>query len=249
MEAIDSLEKLPFHTELAVIINCGTKWFTTLALASAARHAAMPILLIDCESQDGSEDHFRQLSDALDFSFYWLNWPLRPHGEALDQLFADIPAERVLLVDSDLEIVNDSLVGKMKEKLLTTEGAYGAGFLHSGGWMSAPDHYFPPHTAFYAERMWIPLVLLDTQRIRRALDDGHSFLARKIYLEFPSAPRLARFLSQRYRLPWIRNVRLPRKSNLPEDWPYPERPAFIDYDTGALIHRSLTQRQQGFAPL
>ena len=105
IQHIDKLSALPVADEYAVIINCGTKWVTTLALLSALRHAAMPVLLIDCESCDGSRAHFETLAQQNELSFHFLAWPLRPHPQALDELFANIPATKVLLVDSDVEIL------------------------------------------------------------------------------------------------------------------------------------------------
>lgn len=55
---IQSLSDLAPEPERAIIINVNTKLVTTLALLSTIRHAGMPVLLIDCESTDGSLRHF-----------------------------------------------------------------------------------------------------------------------------------------------------------------------------------------------
>ena len=58
---INNLSDLPRSRERAVIINVGTKIVSPLALLSTLRYAGMPVLLIDCESKDGSLDHFIKL--------------------------------------------------------------------------------------------------------------------------------------------------------------------------------------------
>ncbi len=55
------------------------KLVTTLALLSALRYAGMPVLIIDCRSEDGSWEHFIKLMEAYDFDL--LSAPLKKHGE------------------------------------------------------------------------------------------------------------------------------------------------------------------------
>ncbi len=52
------IEDVPHTEKRAVIINCGTKEVTTLALLSTLRHTEMPVILIDCDSKDGSLEFF-----------------------------------------------------------------------------------------------------------------------------------------------------------------------------------------------
>src|SRR5687768_15725113 len=101
---VHSLLDLPRVENRAIIINVGTKWVTTLALLSALRYARMPVLVIDCESKDGSAEHFKALMQ--NHSFDLLSAPLKPHGHTLDWLFINIQSENVLLLDSDAEILN-----------------------------------------------------------------------------------------------------------------------------------------------
>ena len=82
---IKTLAELGARDEQAVIINVGTKLVSTLALASALRFAGMPVLVIDCESDDGSFAHFSALQSRLNFDL--LAAPLRRHSAALDWLF------------------------------------------------------------------------------------------------------------------------------------------------------------------
>lgn len=202
MKELASLDALPPADACAVIINCGTRWYSTLALAGCRRHFDGPVLLINCGDQDGSRAHFRRLADTVDDGFHWLEWPLRKHGTALDALFARIPARRVLLVDSDLEIRGRAIVDDLFATLDAHADAYGAGFLQEATWLMPPVHKLPPHVAYYATRPWIPLVLLDVAKVRKALDAGASFLAERSHAELGGG-RWARLLAHRFRLPLL----------------------------------------------
>src|SRR5215472_5401835 len=96
---LESIRDLKAADAQAVIINAGTKHAATLALLSALRYAGMPVLLIDCESKDGSLEHFSRLMETHEFDL--LSAPLKSHGGTLDWLFDVVPAEKVLLIDSD----------------------------------------------------------------------------------------------------------------------------------------------------
>jgi hypothetical protein len=76
MRVVHHLADLPSAPVRAVIINCGTRWVTSLALVSTLRNTDNPVLLIDCGSEDGSEAHFRALARRLALDFDWLSWPL-----------------------------------------------------------------------------------------------------------------------------------------------------------------------------
>lgn len=243
MIRIESLRQLPEVDAYAVVINCDTNWHTTLALAACQKYVDMPVLLIDCQTTQSSRSHFSLVAEHLDKQFFWLEWPLRPHGVALDQVISEIPASRVLLVDSDLEIVVDELVEDLISALDSVPSTYGAGFTHAAAWMEPPSHALPSGVAYHMERMWIPLVLLDVGKVRMALEGGHSFLATRDHAELGGG-WLARLASYRYRLPLLRRLPLPRaqRSGLP-------KAAWFEYDTGARIHRALTMRGYGFATL
>lgn len=238
MRVVGSLSELPPTEELAVIINCGTKWVTTLALAAATAHARAPILLIDCASRDGSREHFAALARRRGIAFDWLEWPLRVHGVALDQLFAEVRAQRVLLVDSDLEILTGDVIARMRAALAATPNAYGAGFLHAAEWMG-PAHALHERAGFYAERMWIPCVMLRAADMRRAREAGCSFAARSTFHDFAGFPRLSRLAAQRYKLPILRKHALWRPRPHPDAALGAEGqygPAFVAFDTGADVH-------------
>lgn len=249
MLVIARLHDLPPVKELAVIINCGTKWVSTLALASALRHAAMPVLMIDCESGDGSEAHFAGLARKHGFTFFWLSWPLRPHPDALDQLFAEIPAKFVLLVDSDVEIRTSAVIETMRAALAAHADAYGSGFLQRGEWLGPPQHLLPARTGYYAERMWIPLTLLRTSVVRDAFLAGSCFAARRPFFEIGGHPRISRLLGYRFRVPGLRYLRLPRSANGAASAVDGVRPAFIDYDTGADLHHFLVAGGHSYCAL
>jgi len=239
MKRIDHLADLPRVPVLAVIINCSTKWVSTLALLSTLR-TQTPVLLIDCESTDHSFEHFEDLSRRLGLDFHWLSWPLRRHGIALDALFRDVPASTVLLVDSDVELREPAVVAQMRAALDADAKAYGAGFVHRAEWMDA-RHGLPEHIGFYAERMWIPLVLLRTVRIQDAIARGAGFAQQRVFSEIPGRPVLSRWIGARFWVPGLRNLGVARRDQT--------TPAFTEYDTGARIHRCLLGAGDTFATL
>ena len=242
MKVIQALDELPFVEAQAIIINCGTKWVTTLALASALKNSGMPVLLIDCESKDGSHGHFQQIADRYGWSFHWLSWPLRPHSDALDEIFRKIPASTVLLVDSDAEIRAPDLVNAMRSGLNSHHQNYGAGFLQPAGWLEPPAHLLPKKTGYSAERMWIPVSLLRVDLIRIALNNGASFKTRRPFFEIRDHTKLSRLIGYRFRIPGLRKLEFPgfQHSGRSDDLRVEGiRPAFMDFDTGADLHRHL----------
>ncbi|HEY0232304.1 MAG TPA: hypothetical protein VGC55_13710 [Dokdonella sp.] len=237
---IQALDELPPLPALAVIINCGTRWFTSLALASAHR-TGLPLLVIDCESRDGSRDHLARLSEHHGIDFYWLDWPLRTHGLTLDALFRNSTAETLLLVDSDVEIEDPLTVRRMIEALDAAPASYGAGFIHAAEWMGA-KHGVAEGVGFYAERMWIPLTLLRTRAVQAALAGGASFVQMRRFTEFPHWPRLSRWLGLRFFLPIVNRWQARRLAEA-------KRPVFHEYDTGARMHSVLLGLGYGFVAL
>jgi hypothetical protein len=251
MQIVAQLTDLPFTPARAVIINCGTKWVTSLALASVLANTDCPVLVIDCESKDGSAFHFERLARSCGLDFHWLRWPLRTHPDALDALFRSVPSDFVLLVDSDVELLSRRVFAGMTSEIAADASAYGAGFLHGPAWMG-PEHGLPSCTGYYAERMWIPLVLLRTASIRRVLRAGCSFANRRPFLEIPGWPRLSHWVGYRYRIRGMRHLRVPGRrarhgtQRVEINGQYP---AFVEYDTGADLHRRLQQEGHSFARL
>jgi len=227
----------------AVIINCNTRWVTTLALLSALRHVGVPILLIDCESTDGSWDWFIELSQKHEFDL--IKAPLRPHGVTLDNLFRDIPASQVLLIDSDLEILSPEISATTIHAAAAAE-TYGAGFLHAGELIRGGrrDEHLPASAnGFYMERMWIPFTCLNVAPVRAALAAGLTFMHSRDYLEFAGSLLVSKVLYARHRLPIIKNLELKwlqrfrqQAATLGNAHGQVSSPAFREYDTGAQLH-------------
>ncbi len=231
-------------SERAVIINCSTKAVSTLALMAAARFAGMPILLIDCESTDGSLAWFRNMRSRVEFDL--ISAPLKPHGKTLDDLFCASKDAALLLVDSDLEILQNDLMPLLRSQLAEPM-QYGAGFLHQD---RSPN--LGPAAAVergrYADRMWIPLTFLKVAPVRNAIQAGATFMHSRDYLEFPWNKTLARWIYARHRIPLLRKLSLASFADARERL-HGERSAFREYDTGARIHEALVRTGWSFAHL
>jgi hypothetical protein len=205
------------------------------------------VLVIECQSRDGSRRHFERLTQLKGLTFDWLEWPLRPHPDALDVLFRGIAAERVLLLDSDAELLGAGVVAEMSRALAADSGAYGSGFLHRGGWMGA-EHRLAPRSAYYAERMWIPCVLLRTEAVRDAIRAGGSFANRRIYpsLSGEGIGTKLRSLACRLQRPPLLGAPSPSGDGMASGGP---RPIFFEYDTGAALHGALRRAGHSFAAI
>jgi glycosyltransferase involved in cell wall biosynthesis len=235
---------MPARSAEVVIINCSTRELTTLALLSALRHGGLPVTVIDCESTDGSVEFFRRLQQQMSFNLAQL--PLRRHGVTLDRIFSEASQDALLLLDSDAEILDPRLVPSMLEAL--GPGTYGSGFLHAGEWLSAP-HHGGEHKGWYAERMWIPCVMLDAAAVAEALTAGQSFRQRVIGNEMTQWPWLSQLLWQRFRVPGLRHVALERFGARRQEY-HGVRPHYIYCDTGADLHdHMLGRRGMRFANL
>ena len=233
---LTDLSHLTPSGEQAVIINAGTRLATTLAFFSALRHAGMPVLIIDCQSGDGSWEHFMKLMETYEFDL--LSAPLRKHGETLDWLFRNTAAEKILLVDSDVEILDSYVIRTMK-KFIDEDKVFGSGFVHGPCWL--PDHQ---GVGYYHERMWIPLTMLKVPLVRQALEAGHSFIDKTILNDFGPSPFISRLLHVRFRFPSTRHWTLPwlnwsRKSY------YGQKPCYVYCDTGTAVYQFL-KYQRGF---
>ena len=242
---INSLTALGHRSEQAVIINVGTNLVSTLALASAIRFTRMPVLLIDCKPSrssdssasfvdDGSFAHFKELMQRWDFDL--LEMPLNRHSKTLDRLFAEIPAEKVLLVDSDLEILNDEIFSLMRQ-FIDIERVFGAGLVEGPNWMS--KHTGFTRHGYFEERMWIPLTMLKVEPVRAALRDGHSFGEKQVFNDFAPSKTISRLIgSLRYRLPRLAHRQLAWLDAFKETH-HGAKPWLVWYDTGAQLYRQL----------
>ena len=231
LESITQLEK---RTEQAIIINAGTKEVATLALASALRYAGMPVLLIDCDSDDGSFDHFNSLQSRLDFDL--LTAPLRRHSAALDWIFSEIPVENVLLVDSDIEILNSDIFDFMRQ-FINVDNVFGCGFIEGPNWLNGQQGFM--RHGLFEERMWIPLTMLKVSMIRESLSGGESFNENQVFNDFAPSSFVSRVIASiRYRIPALQTKQL-RVLDAFKESHHGLKPWLIWYDTGARLYRHL----------
>ena len=188
----------------AIIINISTKEVSTLALLSVLRYSDLPVLLLDLHSTDGSLEYFteRMASEPrLDIC----SAAPQKHGYMLDWLFRESRDEALLLVDSDLELIDADILTRMLDTLKQPE-VFGAGAIHGPEWMGSA-HGLPSETCLFQERMWIPFTLLRVASIQKALTAGFSFINRWVPNEIVSIPWLSSALSKRFFLPVVKNIR------------------------------------------
>jgi hypothetical protein len=121
--------------DIAIIINCSTKLVSALSLLSTLRYSGMPVLLIDCESDDGSPDYFLALMERYDFDI--LKCPLQDHGRTLDWIFRHLKCDNALLVDSDLEILTPEIISMFSD-YIDEPSVFGCGFTNGPGWLNDP---------------------------------------------------------------------------------------------------------------
>jgi len=226
---INSPEDLVHSENRAVIINYNTKLVSTLSLLAALKYTEMPVLLIDCESTDGSYLHFQALLERHNFDL--MTAPLRNHGLTLDWLFPQINADFVLLVDSDLEILDNQIIEFFK-RYTASSYVFGAGFTNGPGILDAKEFEGTPiFNGLYFERPWMPLVYLKTSLILEALNNGLSFTE----ITCKRTSIFTRLWSRKTKLYSLKYHRqLLDQYNL------------IFYDTGAMIYDYLRYRKHYF---
>jgi len=233
---IQRLSELPPVKRRAVIINVSTRWVTTLALLSALRYVRMPVLVIDCESVDGSFHHFKTL--MKDHEFDLISAPLKVHGYTLDWVFQNLAADYILLLDSDTEIPNRTILDLM-DQILDNPQLFGCGFIHGPLWLTPTWNWFKHEKiGFYQERMWIPFTILDVAKVRAALQDGYSFVAQTIFNDFPLVPWISRLLYQRFNYRWLLHSRLDFLKPFRNAYSN-ARPSYVYSDTGAALFHYL----------
>jgi len=201
---VDSISALTPASCRAIIINVSTKQVTALAVLSALRYTQLPILLIDCESTDGSWEYLSRLV-ASEPRVDLYAAPLAKHGYTLDKIFRETRDESLLLIDSDLEILDAEIVNEMLVAM-TDPNVFGAGRIHGPEWLWSV-HKMPKQVALYQERMWIPLTILKVRFIKEVLKEGYSFINRWIPNEIPSVPWLSWALAMRFFVPGFKNLR------------------------------------------
>ena len=234
-----ALEPVPCR---AIIINVSTKEVSTLALLSVLRYSNLPVLLLDLQSTDGSLEYFKQMM-AKEPRLDLCSAAPQKHGYMLDWLFRESNDETLLLVDSDLEIVNAGIIQKMQDAA-HQPGTFGAGAIHGPEWMGSA-HGLPSKVCLFQERMWIPFTLLRVAAVQAALSDGFSFINRWVPNEVVSIPWLSKALSARFFAPVVKNIRadfLRGTRKVYQD----SRPNLVCCDTGAdlFCHLKYDEKQQ-----
>ncbi len=230
MELQDINELKPVE-ELAVIININTRISTTLALMSSLRYVKMPVLVIDCGSKDRSYEYFLELMKSYEFDL--LSAPLHEHGKTLDWIFMNVNSEKILLIDSDLEILEDIPIKMMREAVMPGD-IFGSGFIHEGAWMLKHKMKY----GYYEERAWVPFVLLKVKIVREALGRGLSFCAKKAFNDLPRSQFFSKLLAGRLYLPILRNLKLSFLDHFRKEF-HGVKPSLLYYDTGALMYQHL----------
>jgi hypothetical protein len=116
---------------------------------------------------------------------------------------------------------------------------FGWGFIHGPEWLTQVQTGFA-HEKFglYQERMWIPFSMLNSAKVREALDAGFSFIDRMIYNDFPLIPRLSRLLYRRFRDRQTARNRLNILNPFRKTY-YNAKPCYVLCDTGADIFQYL----------
>lgn len=236
---INSINELPSVSRRAVIINYNTKQVTFLSLLSALRFAGVPVLLVDCHSTDGSFDFFQSV--MLKYDFDLISMPLKAHGLTLDRIFLETGDQQILLIDSDLEILDNRIIDFLYEHI-GNDQVFGCSFLV--GPKPIREDVFKGTSfdnALLYERPFIPLVLFKTNYIKEALLAGRSFAAIMHDNRYARLPRgLKRFVKKLYS-----GMRKKSPMFFRERY-FDNYPEFVYYDTGASIYEYLRYHRSLF---
>jgi len=236
------MKEIPATSTLGIIINVGTKEYTLLAIASFRKYSNLPLLVIDCAIQNSDNSNFKFLRKvADDFNFYLLSLPLNRHGITLDYIFENSTSQNLLLVDSDIEILEGNYLEFM-QKHIDEPNFFGSGFISYSDELtkeSFPNQNF----GLYQERMYIPLTLLNVKSVRGAMNKGKSFLARSEYNDFYKIPKLAKFLFKRFKMKRLSRMRLNILNPFKKTY-FGEKPCFVYNDTGADILMYLKYKEK-----
>jgi len=242
-----SLSDIPYRKEQAIIINVGTRFVSSLALLSTIKRGGMPVLLIDCSYQNRTDDFDFFKSLMSDFSFDLFSMRLDNHGKTLDYLFRNLNTDFILLVDSDLEILDDTIVGLMR-KYIQKPNVFGSGFQHGGLWLEKKVHWEENRNGYYEERMFIPFTLLNVKKIREALEFGISFDIRQEYNLLHFNQNLSRRIlnsPKLNKLPFFRNYEY-NIFNIFKKVYHKKKPLIILHDTGSDIYMYLRYQKSYF---
>ena len=164
------------------------------------------------------------------------------HGETLDWLFSQVPSKKVVLMDSDAELLSAEIVSFMFETIDDT-GVFGSGFRNPmcscPGWV--PDQ----EEGLYVETFWTPFVMLKTSLVREAIRAGCSFRQKILYNEFGPSQFLSRNLLNLKNLGVLRNARIWERLHVFRRTYFGQKPSWINFDTGAEIYHYL-KYQRGY---
>ena len=227
------ISEVPFSTEKVVIINVGTRIMTTLSLMSVLKNCRIPVLLIDCpvKASDSNDfEYFRKINTTYHFDL--ISLPLKEHGQTLDFIFTNLKAEKLLLVDSDLEVLDSKVVDNVSE-LMKFEKTFGAGFTHGPCVVNEGD-WIKDTVGRYEERMWIPFCMLNVEYVKSSIQNGYSFSCKTFYNIIPHNQKISKFLFSFRKKVFISTI-----SKLFGVSFSNKIPLFVAYDTGADIYQYL----------
>lgn len=236
---INYLSELQTVKERAIIINYNTKNSSFLALLSALRYANVPVLLIDCTSTDNSWTFFENALSRYHFDL--ISMPLRSHGETLDILFQELKDEYLLLIDSDLEILDERIITFLHQ-FIDKKEIFGSGFLNGPEILQEPAFTSTRlWMGLYYERPYMPITLMKSAYIRDALNSGASFAADELNNEFSKFPTwLQRVFRKTFH---TLHIKIPLCFS---DKFFECRPRTVYFDTGAKIYQFLRYKKYLF---
>ena len=218
-----------------IIINVDTVAYTALAAASARQTMPFDITLIDCSRGEAQIQAAAKLAAQLDLDYR--RWPLQTHGQTLDRLFDNTEADRLILLDSDAEILD---ARPMLHALEVDPGDHEYGIAWEQPTARATEAGLP--ISLYMARPWIPFCAFTVRHVRELIADGASFEARRVdndLLWLPS--RIRRLISLRRHVPIIRKLDLDRFQSHQQTIDGETTPYF-EFDTGAALHRTARAR-------
>jgi hypothetical protein len=244
-QLISTLAELPKLGTLGIIISIDTRIFTTLAVASAARYLPVPLLIVDGYSNDGSFEVLRDLD--LPGERWLIRMERRVHGLLIDKLVRELSVDRVLLIDSDIEVKTSAAFEAMAISLSANRGddhtTYAAGCSHGDHDMEKDGM---PH-AWFCRRPWIPFVLLDRARCAELVSCVATFEVKFLGNELPLqsfanllAKRAHFSVAKRWPFEFLAPLRKTRRG---------ARAAFYVYDTGGLVYEVAESRQWRFVEI
>jgi hypothetical protein len=238
----NTLSDIPYTKERVIIINVGTRFVTTLAILSAICKTNMPVLLIDCKLLDNDPDDYSYFKKIMkEYEFDIVSMPLNGHGITLDYIFNHLKSDYILLMDSDLELLDKTIVSSMQKDILKPN-IFGAGFKHGGFWIKSGIDYEEPRDGYYQERVWIPFVLLNVTYVKEALNTGLSFSTDVFYNIIPSNQRISKRLLFSKRIlklfPFLKHSDFRFLDFLKKEIHH-KKPLIIFSDTGSLIYMYL----------